>query len=130
MPKRIFYVDDDPQIGKMYKTALEKRGYKIFWHTNPKKAKEELSKNPDFDLILLDVLMPGQTGLELLEAIKQPDSPAKDIPVYILSNIGRQDAIEKGISLGAVAYLIKTSTLPSKLADELDNFFSSSILQG
>ena len=59
------------------------------------------------DLVLLDLIMPGKNGFEVLEEMKA-DKDLKNIPVIILSNLGQESDVDKGKSLGAEDYLIKS----------------------
>lgn len=60
------------------------------------------------DLVLLDLLLPKKSGFEVLEEIKKDES-TKKIPVIILSNLGQQTDIDKGMQLGAIDYLVKAN---------------------
>jgi len=65
------------------------------------------------DLILLDLILPGIDGFEVL-ALKKDDVSVSGIPVIILSNLGQKEDVEKGLGLGAVDYLIKAHFTPEK----------------
>ena len=75
-----------------------------------KKSKEE--KN--IDLILLDLILPGIDGFEVLARIKA-DTATASIPVIILSNLGQREDIEKGLKLGAKDFLIKAHFTPGEI---------------
>jgi CheY-like chemotaxis protein len=70
------------------------------------------------DLILLDLVMPRMSGLEALEALKR-DPRMKDVPVVILSNLGQDSDIQRGLDLGAVDYLIKNSAKPADVSAKI-----------
>lgn len=72
------------------------------------------------DLILLDLIIPGIDGFEVLKRIKEVPATNK-IPVVILSNLGQQEEVEKGLNLGAVDYLVKAHLTPGEIIDKIKN---------
>jgi len=70
------------------------------------------------DLILLDLILPGIDGFEVLTKIKEDNNLSK-IAVIILSNLGQRDDIEKGLKLGASDYLIKAHFTPGEVIDKI-----------
>jgi len=70
------------------------------------------------DLVLLDLILPGLDGFEVLTKIKE--NPAvSQIPVIILSNLGQKDDIEKGLKMGAKDYLIKAHFTPAEIIEKI-----------
>ncbi len=78
-----------------------------------KKIKEE---KPDF--VLLDIVLPGIDGFEVLEKLKN-DKETAGIPVVILSNLGQKDDIEKGFKLGAEDFLVKAYFTPGEIVEKI-----------
>ena len=78
-----------------------------------KKIKEEKP-----DLVLLDLILPGIDGFEVLSQMKK-ESALVSIPVIILSNLGQKDDVEKGLKMGAVDYLIKAHFTPGEIIDKI-----------
>ncbi|MDO8436326.1 MAG: response regulator, partial [bacterium] len=72
------------------------------------------------DLILLDLILPGIDGFEVLAKIKD-DPTLSAIPVIILSNLGQQEDVERGLKLGAVDYLIKAHFTPGEIIEKIKN---------
>ena len=105
MPKNILIVEDDKILRELISQKLQKEDYNISAAIDGeegfKKVKEEKP-----DIVLLDLILPGIDGFEVLERIKQ-DPEINKIPVVILSNLGQKEEIEKGLKLGATDYLIK-----------------------
>ena len=66
------------------------------------------------DLILLDLILPDMGGFEVLAKMKE-DPLVSSIPVIILSNLGQQDDVEKGMGLGAVDYMVKAHFTPNEI---------------
>ncbi|HEY4504343.1 MAG TPA: response regulator [Candidatus Paceibacterota bacterium] len=104
--KRIFIVEDDRFLREIAVQKLQAEGFVVTSAISGKDAFDYLNINPRPDVILLDLILPGMSGFELLGKIKQNDS-LKNIPVIILSNLGQEEDIEKAKKLGAVDYLVK-----------------------
>jgi len=105
MGKNILVADDEEHLGFMVKFKLEKSGYDVTWKMDGNEAFQEIQTNKP-DLIILDVMMPGMTGYEVLEKIKA-DSGLKNIPVIMLTAKGQETDVVKGIEMGASDYMIK-----------------------
>lgn len=69
-------------------------------------------------LILLDLILPGIDGFEVLSKIKE-DVSLSSIPVIILSNLGQREDVEKGLKLGAVDYLVKAHFTPHEIVEKV-----------
>lgn len=84
----ILVVDDDPEIVTMLSTRLGKRGYQVTTAADGQKALE-LAKAQKFDVVLLDVMMPGKSGWEVARALKQ-DPDTQDTKIVMVSAIGEK----------------------------------------
>lgn len=84
----ILVVDDDPEIVTMLSTRLSKRGYQVATAGDGTKALE-LAKQQRFDVVLLDVMMPGKSGWEVARALKQ-DPATQDVKIVMVSAIGEK----------------------------------------
>lgn len=103
---KILLAEDDKYICRAYKDGLERAGFQVLVAFDGVEAMQKVrSEKPD--LILLDLIMPIKNGFEMLEELKK-DPAFKRIPVIILSNLGQDSDREKGKSLGAVDYLVKS----------------------
>lgn len=108
MPDRnanILIVDDIPSNIRLMVSILDEHGYSVSYAQNGDNAIELCSKT-DFDLILLDVMMPGMDGFEVCEAMKELEY-CKDIPVIFLTARTDQESILKGFETGGVDYVTK-----------------------
>ena len=105
MSQKIIIADDEEHLGYMVKFKLEKSGYEVVWKMDGHSVLESVQKEKP-DLVILDVMMPGLTGFEVLEKIKS-DENLKSIPVVLLSAKTQETDIVKGINLGAADYIIK-----------------------
>ncbi|MCP4898933.1 MAG: response regulator [bacterium] len=110
--KRVFVVDDEPDVVELLRTILESEGFDVGVATEGSTALEQILSNPP-DLLILDLMMPDIDGFELLKLLRL-DSAGAQIPVLIVSaRTGQQDQIES-LQLGANAYICKPFS-PRKL---------------
>jgi DNA-binding response OmpR family regulator len=106
----------------LLKQRFEKEGYSVKTATTAEDANGVLLKSA-IDLICLDILLPGENGFTFLKAVKE-DTQLKSIPVFILSNLGQQEEIQHGLSLGAEDFLIKANVAPRDIVARIDTFFN------
>jgi len=103
---KILVVDDEKSVLNLLKTVLKGEGYEVITSTSGKEALVAIRKEPDTDIILLDILMPGLDGFEVLRTLK--DDPATaDICVIMLTAVGEVQDKVKAFSAGASDYLVK-----------------------
>lgn len=114
MAYRIFLVDDDRFLLDMYAVKFKNAGHEVTAFQNPEDALAALTKGPAPDALLLDVVMPGMTGFELLEKMRQGNI-APTTKCIVLSNQGQDQDLEKAKELGAAGYIIKASAIPSEV---------------
>ncbi|MDD3481147.1 MAG: response regulator [Patescibacteria group bacterium] len=119
---KILIVEDDRYISKMYQLKLSLEGYTVEVAEN---GREGVDKVKEFmpNIILLDILMPELDGFEVLKIVKG-DEKTKNIPVLIMSNLGQEDHVEKGMKLGAVGYIVKSQYTPSKVVEKIKSVLS------
>jgi DNA-binding response OmpR family regulator len=110
---RIVVADDDPDIRRLIVFTLKRRGYEVH-EANAGDAALELVRRERPDLVVLDVMMPGMTGLEVASALKGDDATS-GIPIIILSAKGQVAEVDAGLTSGANLYLVKPFT-PQELA--------------
>ena len=101
----VLIVEDEKDAVEMYRIVLEIEGYQVVVaYTLPMAVKELEAEKPD--LLILDVVLRGSSGLELCEKIRK-DPEMEDLPVVIISNLDSKDDIAAGMEAGANAYLTK-----------------------
>ena len=115
----ILVVDDDDKIRDLLKQFLSEKGFIISTANNSIEAKKKIDIF-NFNLIILDVMMPGQTGYELTEELKQK----KDIPVILLTAKGEVENRIHGLQLGADDYLGKPFD-PQELLLRINNIIKN-----
>ncbi len=104
---QVLIVEDDPFLSKAYKVKFEHEGIPADFATDGDMALAK-ARTGKPKVILLDIMLPKKNGFDFLNE-RKTDAAIKDIPVLILSNLGQEDDIKKGMELGAVDYIVKTS---------------------
>lgn len=122
--KKILLVEDEDFIRELYVRQLSKEGFQVKSAVDGQSGLNML-KAETFDLLLLDIMLPGMNGLQLLREFKtqNPNSPMITI---LLTNLGQEAVIKEGFELGAQAYLIKASYTPDQVVNEVKNALSKS----
>ena len=105
MGKRILAVDDEIDVLLIVKTALQTEGYEVDTASNGPDALA-LTKENRPDLILLDVMMPGMSGFDVLRALKAEDATAT-IPVIMLTGVSERGKIQEALASGTEYYIVK-----------------------
>ena len=112
MSRRLLIADDDPMIRHILQSMLESEGFTLSIVENGIEAVDFLRREPrpvELAGIILDVMMPGMSGLEVLTHVKN-DSETAHIPVVLLTGESKDDAIMSGYSSGADYYITKPFT--------------------
>ena len=110
---RILVADDEPHIRRILKTVLESGSFEVDTRPDGTAALEAVTGTEHYDLILLDIMMPGATGLEVLGKIRAMDE-RRSTPVVILTAKGQDADRQEAFSLGADDFLTKPFS-PKKL---------------
>lgn len=113
---KILIIDDDPFIVDMYVIKLKDEHFAI---ETARDGKEGLKKIKEYkpDVVLLDVVMPVLDGFAVLEALKSESS--KPCKIILLTNLGQQQDVERGMRLGADDYLVKAHFTPSEVVAKI-----------
>ena len=118
MSKKIVVVEDDQILLKALNIGLLSNDFEVL-SAKDGEAGLDVVKKEKPDLVLLDLILPKMHGFEVLKALKS-DKSTKNIPVIILSNLGQDSDVEKGMDLGAKDYFVKASTDLSELAEKIN----------
>lgn len=119
MPKTILIIEDDKFLRELIAQKLIKEGYEISEAVDGEKGIKKIKEEKP-DLVLLDLILPGIDGFEVLSRMKEDEALAK-IPVIILSNLGQREDVERGLKMGAVDYLIKAHFTPREIINKIKN---------
>ncbi len=117
--KKILLVEDEDFIRELYTRQLTKSGFAVKTAVDGQSGLDTL-KQEEFDLLLLDIMLPGMNGLQLLREFKTKN-PASKMITILLTNLGQEAVIKEGFELGAQAYLIKASYTPDQVVTEVKN---------
>lgn len=119
--KKVLVVDDEDSVREIYRHEFLNNGYTVIVAQDGEegllKAGEETP-----DIVLLDIMLPKMSGIEVLRALKENEL-TKKTPVLLLTNLGEETIIKEGFELGADGYLLKVSYTPSQVVDEVKKFF-------
>lgn len=118
--KKILIVEDDEFLRSLEAKRLEKEGYIVLAATDGatglKMASEEAPA-----VILLDLLLPGLSGYEVLEKLRADDK-TKETPIVVFSNLGQKEDVEKAKGLGATDFLIKANFTLDDVVDKIQQY--------
>lgn len=122
--KKILLIEDEDFIRDLYARQLTKSGFQVKSAVDGQSGLNML-KSELFDLLLLDIMLPGMNGLQVLREFKTQNPNSKMITI-LLTNLGQEAVIKEGFELGAQAYLIKASYTPDQVVMEVQNALKSS----
>ncbi len=118
--------EDDPLMIRMYERAFRLGGHELTMAGDGEEALLTLGKmDPKPDVILLDVMMPKMSGFDVLRKVKE-DPKLKNIPAILLTNLAGAEDAEKGLQLGAVAYLVKSQYTPKQVVAKVEEIAQAS----
>jgi len=124
---KILIVEDDRYISKMYQLKLSLDGFEVQVAENGRLGIEKVKEfRPD--IVLTDILMPEMDGFEVIKAIKA-DTELSATPILIMSNLGQEDHIQRGLGLGALGYIVKSQYTPSKVVDKIKEVLAGKFVQ-
>jgi DNA-binding response OmpR family regulator len=119
--RHVLVADDEPHIGRILQLKLERGPYRVSLVPNGREALQRLEGPESIDFVLLDIMMPFVSGLEVLEELRK--LPARrETPVIVLTAKGQDADRERALELGADDYFTKPFS-PSKLVARIDEFF-------
>ena len=119
--KKILVVDDEDSVREIYRHEFLNNGYTVVVAQDGEEGLLKAGEEQP-DIMLLDIMLPKMSGIEVLRALKENEL-TKKIPVLLLTNLGEETIIKEGFELGADGYLLKVSYTPSQVVDEVKKFF-------
>jgi len=124
--KKLLIAEDDFFIRDIYNKVFTLAGYDVDLAVDGEDALQKIKARPQpYDMILLDIMMPKVTGLDVLRQLRAMTSPIKDTSIFILSNLGQQNIIEEAFKIGMDGYIIKSQMTPQQIVDEINTYFTN-----
>jgi DNA-binding response OmpR family regulator len=114
---KVLIVEDDKFLRELLVRKLKTEGLEVSVAIEGKEALKKIREEFP-QLVLLDLVLPGIDGFEVLRRIKEDPATSK-VPVIILSNLGQREEVEKGIQLGANDYLVKAHFTPEEIVKKV-----------
>ena len=115
---RVLIVDDDKFLLDMYATKFKNLGHDATVAVGSNDALSKLRGGADPEVVILDIIMPAMDGLELLEVIRK-ENLVPQATIVMLTNETDPTKIEKAKSLGVSGYIVKATTIPSEVVNEV-----------
>ena len=120
---KIMLVEDDPMIAEIYKRKFESCGFEVISATKGKEVLK-LASEGEFDLILLDMLMPGMSGMEVLKELRHSGKYDPGLRIIMLSNLNKTDYEKEARENRADGFIGKTQYNPSELVVEIQRLLN------
>jgi len=116
--RKVLVVEDEHFISELYVRALTKAGYDVSVEVDGQRGLE-LAQTNTFDIILLDLMIPTITGIEVLRKLRGPGAPPLKSKIIITTNLEQREEIRADIEKQADAYLVKAEVTPRELVEFL-----------
>ncbi len=121
MSKKVLLVEDEPLLIDLYEERFREEAFELITAETGEEALKVALKG-GIDLVLLDILLPGINGFEVLRRLKA-DMETRDIPVIVLTNLGSEQSDKDkqlALSLGAIDYLVKSYHTPDEMVEIIE----------
>ncbi|MGH7241204.1 MAG: response regulator [Candidatus Saccharimonadales bacterium] len=119
--KKVLCIEDERFISELYARALSKAGYDVTVEVDGQKGLE-LAQTDQFDIILLDLMIPTITGVEVLAKLRNTTvAPQIRAKIIITTNLEQREEVRKEIEEQADAYLVKAAITPRELVEFLSH---------
>ena len=117
----VLLVEDDMLLAGLLSRKLQKKGFHVYQAANVPQARSILlEEKKKIDIICLDIILPGIDGFTYLKELKEHPQ-FKNIPVLIISNLGQQEEVMRGIKAGAADYIIKATMSPGEIVIKVES---------
>ena len=120
---KVLIVDDDKFLLNMYTLKFGKKSFEVNSATLGEEAINKIKNGYTPDIILLDIVMPGMDGFQLLDSLRKANL-VPNAQVIMLTNQGQLADLEKAKSFGVNGYIIKATTIPSEVVEEVERIYN------
>lgn len=119
--KTVLLAEDESALRELYKSLLIKDGYEVTAVDNGQSAYDQLASRK-FDLLLLDILMPKLSGLDLLERLQKEDKLGAAVRTVMLTNLSDDSKIAEALKYGIRGYMVKSNYTPDTFIEEVRHY--------
>lgn len=119
---KVMFLDDDHFILNMYKIKFDHVGFESKMFAGGKEALEAVRAGYVPDVLFVDVIMPVMNGLEFLQTLRD-EKLLEHVPIVMLTNQSQAQDIDNARKMGIHSYIVKATTIPSEIVDEIKNMF-------
>lgn len=121
--KKILCIEDEHFISELYVRALTRAGYDVTVEVDGQRGLE-LAQTNQFDIILLDLMIPTITGIEVLRRLRNPnETPQLKAKIIITTNLEQREDIRADIENQADGYIVKAEITPHELVGFVDSLY-------
>lgn len=117
--KKVLWIEDDKFLGDLITKKLSNSGFQVMHEETGEAALKRLESDLA-DIALVDILLPEMDGFEIVTKMKENEK-TKNIPVIFFTNLATKEDIEKGYSVGADRFLVKSNMIPDEIVTEIEN---------
>jgi DNA-binding response OmpR family regulator len=123
---KLLLIEDDTFLREMYAYVFQQEGVE-FDQAEDGQVGIDKGLSTHFDMILLDVMLPKKSGIEVLKELRKPESKSVNTPIILLSNLGQDSVIKEAFNLGADGYMIKADMLPRQVYDKVIGYLNGTV---
>lgn len=120
--KKILLLEDEETLAEMYRAKFEREGLQIDVLHDGESGMQK-AKESQYDAVLVDIIMPKLDGFGVIRALRALPN-YKDTPIILLSNLGQDEDISKGKSIGATDYLVKANFTPAQVVKKVNDLMA------
>lgn len=125
MAQKILIVDDELYLRELYEEVIQSAGYEVSTALDGEEGYEKIMTG-NFDLVLLDVMMPKLDGIGVLNKLsKVQPQPAKMPIIIICTNLSHDPVVNEAVKLGAKAYIVKADVVPDQIIEKIKQFLGT-----
>jgi len=121
---KILLVEDDPLIAEIYQRKFETSGFEVVNVMTGKAVLKAVEDDPSYDLVLLDLVIPEMSGMDVLKELRTNPQYPTDLKIVVFSNLSDPEDRRRAVELGANGFIQKTEYTPTKLVIEVSRLIS------